>query len=465
MLTLFVLATLAQVPVPIPPREPEPAVLPGQAPAASPEGEDAQEPVPPLPVASLPPATHELFERIKRRVAQVRIIERRSGTKSSIGSAFFVSAEGHAITNYHVVSDMVFHPEDYTAELVRDGQQAIPVKLIGVDVVHDLAVVRLDQPVGDFFVLEERPPPQGTRLFAMGNPRDLGTTIVEGTYNGLVQDALYDRVHFSGAINPGMSGGPTLTGEGRVVGVNVATLGNQVGFLVPVEHAKALLARARQAPQEEAPSPDAPSPGASAEDALFNSVRTQLFEHQQRVTDRLMATPVPPQALGSYEVPGRWLPFLKCWGDTPHDAERPYSVTNYQCSSEEDVFLTSAHRTGVVSYVHQYVSSSKLGTLRFATLYAEIFASDPILVEATRDDVTNFRCRSEFVESGGLTLRAALCLRAYKRFPGIYDMVLRAAALPAGTQGVDTSLTLAGFSPENAQRLARRYLEAMTWKR
>ena len=47
----------------------------------------------------------------------------RSGTKSSIGSAFFVSADGHAITNYHVVSDLVMHPEDYTAELVReDGQ-------------------------------------------------------------------------------------------------------------------------------------------------------------------------------------------------------------------------------------------------------------------------------------------------------------------------------------------------------
>ncbi|ADO72255.1 S1 family peptidase [Stigmatella aurantiaca] len=454
MLALLVLVTLAQVPVPIPPREPDPVAVPEQATEPSPGTGDAQETIPPLPVASLPPATHELFERIKRRVAQVRIIERRSGTKSSIGSAFFVSAQGHAITNYHVVSDLVFHPEDYTAELVRDGQQAVPVRLIDVDVVHDLAVVRFDQRMTDFFALEERPPPQGARLFAMGNPRDLGTTIVEGTYNGLVQEAFYDRVHFSGAINPGMSGGPTLTGEGRVVGVNVATMGNQVGFLVPVEHARALLTRARQIP-EEGPS----------QETLFNSVRTQIFEHQQRVTDHLLATPLPPQTLGAYQVPGRWLPFLKCWGDTPHDAERPYSVTNYQCSSEEDLFLNSEHRTGVVSYVHQYVASTKLSTLRFATLYGEIFSSDPMLVEATRDDVTNFRCRSEFVDSGGLTLRAALCMRAYKKFPGIYDLVLRAAALPSGTQGVDTSLTLAGFSPENAQRLARRYLEGMSWKR
>lgn len=445
MFAFLVLTVLAQAPVSAPPLEPAGTTVPGP-------DSGAPEVVPPMPVATLPPATHELFERIKRRVAQVRIIERRSGSKSTIGSAFFVSAEGHAITNYHVISDLVFHPEDYTAELVSDGQQALPVRLIDVDMVHDLAVVQLAQPVADFFPLEERAPRQGTRLYAMGNPHDIGTTIVEGTYNGLVQDALYDRVHFSGAINSGMSGGPTLTSEGRVVGVNVATLGNQLGFLVPVEHARALLKRARELP------PEAVKP-----EALISSVHTQLVDHQQRVTDRLLATPVPSQALGPYQVPGRWLPFLKCWGDTPHNAEQPYTVTNYQCSSEEDLFLNSAHRTGVVAYVHQHVSSTKLGTLRFSALYSDIYTSDPIPLEATRDDVTNYRCRSEFVKTGDLTLRAAMCLRAYKKFPGIYDLILRAAALPSDSQGLDTSFTAAGFSAENAQKLARRYLEGLSW--
>jgi S1-C subfamily serine protease len=439
MFAFLVLAVLAQAPAPA-----QPPQLPSQS------GEVAE--VPPLPVARLPPATHELFERIKRRVAQVRIIDRRSGTKSSIGSAFFVSADGHAITNYHVVSDLVLHPGDYTAELVRDGLEPVPVKLLDVDVVHDLAVVHLGQPVPDFLPLEEQPPPQGTRLFAMGNPRDLGITIVEGTYNGLVHDALYDRVHFSGAINPGMSGGPTLTGEGRVIGVNVATMGNQVGFLVPVDHARVLLKRALAAKVED-----------SKPEALMATVRAQLLDHQQLITERLLSTPLPQQALGSYQVPGRWLPFLKCWGDTPHDPERPYTVTNYQCSSEEDIYVSSEQRTGLVAYSHQHVSSTKLGLLRFAALYSDLYAQDPMVVEATREDVTNFRCHSEFVSSGGVTLRAAMCLRAYKKFPGLYDLVLRAAALPSGTQGVDSSLTLAGFSPDNARKLARRYLEGLSW--
>jgi serine protease Do len=451
MVALLVAVLLAQAPAPAQPPVPPPVSGADQPGTPAP---DAVEPeaVPQLPVASLPPATHELFERIKRRVAQVRIIESRSGTKSSIGSAFFVSAEGHALTNYHVVSDLVIHPEDYTAEIVRDGQDPVAVKLLDVDVVHDLAVIRLAQPVPDFFQLLDKPPPQGTRLFAMGNPRDLGITIVEGTYNGLVHDALYDRVHFTGAINPGMSGGPSLTGEGRVVGVNVATMGNQVGFLVPVEHAQALLKRALAAKPED-----------SEPTALLASVRTQLLDHQQRITERLLATPLPQQNLGPYRVPGRWMPFLKCWGDTPHDPEAQYTVTSYQCSSEDDLYLSSDHRTGAVSYNHQYLSSTKLGALRFSALFSAYFAADPAVVEATREDVTNFRCRSEFVSTGGVTLRAALCLRAYKKFPGLYDLVLRAATLPSNNQGVDTSFILAGFSPENAQKLARHYLEGLSW--
>jgi serine protease Do len=116
-----------------------------------------------------------------------------------------------------------------------------------------------------------------------------------------------------------------------------------------------------------------------------------------------------------------------------------------------------------VSYSHQYLSSSKLGALRFSALYSAYFTSDPSVADATRDDVTNFRCHSEFVSSGGLTLRAALCMRAYKRFPGLYDLVLRAASLPSNNQGVDSSFALAGFTPENARKLARHYLEGLSW--
>src|SRR5712692_8920078 len=73
------------------------------------------------------------------RVVQVRITSLASGSKASIGSGFVVAADGRIATNFHVVSEVVHHPERYRAELVRHDGSATPLNLLAVDVVHDLA--------------------------------------------------------------------------------------------------------------------------------------------------------------------------------------------------------------------------------------------------------------------------------------------------------------------------------------
>ncbi len=137
--------------------------------------------------------------------------------------------------------------------MAPDGTRG-PLVLQAIDVVNDLAVVRLDKPSESFFDFEPRALagklPKGERLFAMGNPLDLGFGIVEGTYNGLVDYSYNERLHFSGALNPGMSGGPTVTVDGRIAGINVAKQmrGELVSFLVPARDAAALVEKARHTP-------------------------------------------------------------------------------------------------------------------------------------------------------------------------------------------------------------------------
>src|SRR4029077_1010892 len=134
--------------------------------------------------------------------------------------------------------------------LAPDGAKG-PLELLAFDVAHDLAVVRIARTELPFLQFDERALagalPKGERIYAMGNPLDLGFTIIEGTYNGLVDRSYDDRIHFSGAINPGMSGGPVAGSDGRIVGVNVAKRldGEQVGFLVPARYAAALVEKAR----------------------------------------------------------------------------------------------------------------------------------------------------------------------------------------------------------------------------
>jgi S1-C subfamily serine protease len=61
--------------------------------------------------------------------------------------------------------------------------------------------------------------PRASASTPIGNPLDLGFTIVEGTYNGLVDKSYDERIHFSGSINPGMSGGPVAAATGASSGV------------------------------------------------------------------------------------------------------------------------------------------------------------------------------------------------------------------------------------------------------
>jgi serine protease Do len=195
-----------------------------------------------------------VYARAKSRILQIRTLLISAGRQSTIGSGFLVGADGLAVTNYHVISQYALEPKTYRLEYAAPDGSKGGMTLLAIDVAHDLAVVRLDRGDGKegtapsvtdlpYFDFDERALadtlPKGERIYAMGNPLDIGFTIVEGTYNGLVDKSYDERIHLSGAINAGMSGGPVTNAEGRVVGVNVAkrTDAEQVGFLVPGRHA------------------------------------------------------------------------------------------------------------------------------------------------------------------------------------------------------------------------------------
>ena len=272
-----------------------------QAPSAAPEPEGE---------------TPAVFRRFAGQVVKVQVVEVRSGAKTVTGSGFFVTAAGHVLTNYHVVSDYVRTPGHYRAELVDSTGETKPVSVVAVDVVHDLAVLATGQPAAHFFALEPVSIAQGLRLYSLGHPGDLGIAIVEGTFNGRLPHTLYPRIHFTGSINPGMSGGPTITLAGRVVGVNVATSGNQQSFLVPVDDATQLLPRALASP---------PRPA----DSLLAAVGNQLLAYQETYLQRLFKDSVPPVTLGSLKVPTRPASFFNCWGDADDHGDEPWETVHH----------------------------------------------------------------------------------------------------------------------------------------
>jgi hypothetical protein len=183
--------------------------------------------------------SQDTYKQVSPSVVQVLLLDSISGTKSSFGSGFYAGDDGYIVTNFHVISDLVFHPDRHRAESRNVNGESSDLTLLYFDVINDLAVLRSNDLQGPDLKVAEVSPPNGGRVYAMGHPHDLGLSVVEGTYNGLLADHLIPRIHYTGSLNPGMSGGPAVDENSQLVGVNVAAMGDQVSFLVPAKYSAA----------------------------------------------------------------------------------------------------------------------------------------------------------------------------------------------------------------------------------
>lgn len=394
--------------------------------------------------------TSEVFSRYADRVVKIQVVETGSAAKATIGSGFFVSGSGHLVTNYHVISKLIHDPDRYRAELIDVAGAVQPVAVLGVDVVHDLAVLGSEMRPRSYFSLGPVGVAQGHRLYSLGHPEDLGLSIVEGTYNGHLPHTRHPRIHFTGSLNPGMSGGPTITQEGRVIGINVATAGNQLSFLVPVDRAAGLLGKVL-------------GPGDDPAARTLAEVGRQLRDHQDAYLRDMFAGETKTVELGPYRLITEPAPFFRCWADATRRQELPYEKVRHHCSTDDYLFIAGDQSTGVIDLDHEMISTRKLNRSQFFSLYTSVFAIDNT-PGGEEEHVTSWRCGTRNVRNASLPMRAVLCLRRYRKLGELYDGVLKVAVLGRGDSGLVSTLTLSGVTFENVDRLARRYLERISWR-
>ena len=397
-------------------------------------------------------ATQDIFKQFSDRVVKIEVVETGSAAKASVGSGFYASATGLIVTNYHVVSKIIHTPERYRIDVMDRSGQPSQATVLGVDVVYDLAVLRTGRRPNGYLTFETKPVDQGTRLYSLGHPRDLGLSIVEGTYNGLLKHTLYPKVHFTGSLNPGMSGGPALTQAGAVVGVNVATEGEQISYLVPAERVVALL-------EKTANTQDAPAK------SFLTEVGRQIYANQARYLAGMFSQATPSVTLGPYSLPTRPAEFFRCWADALRRKELPYVAVTHDCSTDDYIFVSSEQSSGIVRFYHQMLSTEKLNPLQFYRLYSNQFQAGNTAVFGNEEEVTPFRCQTRNVRTQTGKLKAVLCVRQYVKLPGLYDAAFRVATIGARNVGLVTTLSLSGASFDNVQLLTRRYMENIKWRR
>jgi len=420
-------------------------------PAAAARPADANASAPAAPSSS----GQRLYDQMRPRLLQVRTLLKTQDSQNSVGSGFLVTPEGHLITNYHVVSSYALHPKNYRLVYATvDGKQGA-LQLLAFDVVHDLALLKPVDPAPLAgrgvvpFRPESEPMPRGGRIFSLGNPLDVGFALTEGGYNGLAERHYLPSIFFSGSLSPGMSGGPTLDDQGRLIGVNVAARrdGEQVSFLVPAAAAQALLQRGQSASPITTP--------------VHAEMARQLLAHQAGLVDQFLAQPWRSAGHARYKVPVPQETFMRCWGSGSPDTARGLRFERSDCNMDGAIFIEGFLRTGYITVRHESYDGSKLDVLRFAQRMSASFRNERM--DAGNRFTTSARCDERTVDRDGLPLRAVVCLSAYRKLPGLYNLSVLTATLDGRLDGAQGRLDASGVSFENAQRLTQHYLNGFGW--
>ncbi|MES2262324.1 MAG: serine protease [Pseudomonadota bacterium] len=424
---------------------PATAPVPATAPAPATQNADAAAPLPPPSSAA-----QKLYSTAKADLLQVRSLLKSGRTQSSVGSGFLIGTSNLVLTNYHVVSQFALDPDTYVGEWVDTGGQRGNVELLAVDVLHDLAVLRVNRNGTGVFKMPEQLAKlsQGQYLYSLGNPLDLGFAISEGAYNGVITRSFYDQLMFTGPINSGMSGGPSVTVDGDIAGVNVSKRldGELVSFLVPARYAQELLKKVT--PQSKPPKD------------FTSVVAQQLLSHQSAMVDQLLASPLTMKAMGPYLVPVRESEQMRCWGRSNVKADKPFTVDITSCSMESAIFVSGSLQTGAIGVRHQFMRSAGLDAVRFAQLATASFKNEGF--GSYKDSrMTGPHCTEEFVKNKSMPLRAVLCVRAYRKFSGLYDFSLLTASTDDGLMSLQSRLDARGVSYDNGLRTSRAFLAAL----
>jgi serine protease Do len=163
------------------------------------------------------------------------------------GSGFFISADGYAVTNNHVVD------KAENVQVTADDGKIYQAKVIGTDARSDLALIKVEGR-GDFPYVKfaEGNPRIGDWVLAVGNPFGLGGTVTAGIVSARGRDIgngpYDDFIQIDAPVNKGNSGGPTFDVDGNVIGVNTAIFspsGGSVGiaFAIPADTVKKVVAQ------------------------------------------------------------------------------------------------------------------------------------------------------------------------------------------------------------------------------
>jgi len=166
------------------------------------------------------------------------------------GSGFILDKAGHVLTNFHVIAGA-----NRGIKVQLSNKRSYDAKVVGTDRTHDLALLQINAPdLQPVTLADSGQLSVGQKVYAIGNPFGLNGTMTRGIISSIrsIRNGdgapIEDAIQTDAAINPGNSGGPLLNSRGEVIGINTMIASNGadqssgIGFAIPINTAKAVLA-------------------------------------------------------------------------------------------------------------------------------------------------------------------------------------------------------------------------------
>ena len=172
-----------------------------------------------------------------------KALKKKKYSPTGQGSGVIISAQGHIITNFHVIAGS----EDI---LVKDHEgNEYGTAIIGIDPLTDLAVLKIDKESSGITLGNIKDINIGDIALAIGNPLGVGQTITLGIISATDKEISpnaysYQRyVQTDAAINPGNSGGALVNSNGELIGINTSIISvsggaDGIGFAIPIDIVK-----------------------------------------------------------------------------------------------------------------------------------------------------------------------------------------------------------------------------------
>jgi S1-C subfamily serine protease len=169
---------------------------------------------------------------------------RRRVKSTSLGSGFLVDAQGHILTNAHVVANAS------KIRITLVDKRSFPADLVASDPDSDLAVLRVSATgLPQVAMGTSRDLMVGETVIALGNPFGLSNSVTTGVVSASRRSLrtggreFRDFIQTDASINPGNSGGPLVNLDGEVIGVNTAIVqeAQGIGFAIPIDKARRIL--------------------------------------------------------------------------------------------------------------------------------------------------------------------------------------------------------------------------------